>query len=111
MKTHSAQRICVLGAGIVGLATAWTLAEQGHKVVVVDRQGPGEGTSQANGAQLSYAHVQPLANPSVWRQLPRLLTPPLLQAQGLACLPAKATPAATADPLPLSAVASARKRR
>lgn len=74
MKTHSAQRICVLGAGIVGLATAWTLAEQGHQVVVVDRQGPGEGTSQANGAQLSYAHVQPLANPSVWRQLPRLLT-------------------------------------
>lgn len=74
MQHFSAQRICVLGAGIVGLATAWTLAEQGHQVMVVDRQGPGEGTSRANGAQLSYAHVQPLANPAVWRQLPRLLT-------------------------------------
>lgn len=74
MNSPSAQRICVLGAGIVGLATAWTLAEQGHQVVVVDRQGPGEGTSRANGAQLSYAHVQPLANPAVWRQLPSLLT-------------------------------------
>lgn len=74
MKTTSPQRICVLGAGVVGLATAWTLANQGHEVTVLDRHGPGEGTTRANGAQLSYAHVQPLANPSVWAQLPKLLT-------------------------------------
>jgi D-amino-acid dehydrogenase len=74
MTTHSHQRICVLGAGIVGLTTAWTLANLGHSVTVIDRDGPGEGTTRANGAQLSYAHVQPLANPSVWKQLPSLLT-------------------------------------
>lgn len=65
--------VCVLGAGIVGLATAWELQRQGHRVTVVDRDGPGMGTSQANGAQLSYSYVQPLADPGIWAQLPKLL--------------------------------------
>ena len=73
MHPSKPHKICVVGAGIVGLATAWVLADQGHHVTVLDRAGPGEGTTRANGAQLSYAHVQPLANPSVWQQLPRLL--------------------------------------
>jgi D-amino-acid dehydrogenase len=66
-------RICVLGAGIVGLATAWELQREGHQVTVIDRQQAGAGASGANGAQLSYAYVQPLADPGIWRQLPRLL--------------------------------------
>lgn len=65
--------VCVLGAGIVGLATAWELAQVGMTVTVVDRAAPGQGTSGANGAQLSYAYVQPLADPSLWLQLPSLL--------------------------------------
>ncbi|MES2183688.1 MAG: D-amino acid dehydrogenase [Pseudomonadota bacterium] len=65
--------VCVVGAGIVGLATAYTLERAGHQVTVVDRGPPGEGASGGNGAQLSYAYVQPLAEPSVWAQLPRLL--------------------------------------
>ena len=36
----------------------------------------GQGTSGANGAQLSYAYVQPLADPSLWLQLPKLLLSP-----------------------------------
>lgn len=66
----------VLGAGIVGLATAWQLSRQGFEVSVVDRAAPGAGASGGNGAQLSYSYVQPLADPSIWQQLPRLLFSP-----------------------------------
>lgn len=65
--------VCILGAGITGLATAWQLHREGFEVTVIDRAGAGAGASAANGAQLSYAYVQPLADPSIWRQLPQLL--------------------------------------
>ncbi len=65
--------VCVLGAGIVGLATAYELNRQGMQVTVVDRASPGAGASGGNGAQLSYSYVQPLADPAIWRQLPKLL--------------------------------------
>ena len=68
--------VCVLGAGIVGLATAWQLERQGHQVTVIDRAAPGAGASGGNGAQLSYSYVQPLADPSIWKQLPKLLFSP-----------------------------------
>lgn len=58
-------RIVVLGAGLIGVATAWFLAEDGHEVVVVDRQpGPAEETSRANGGQISTSHAEPWANPA-----------------------------------------------
>ena len=68
--------VCVLGAGIVGLATAWQLNRQGFQVSVIDRAAPGAGASGGNGAQLSYSYVQPLADPSIWKQLPQLLLSP-----------------------------------
>lgn len=68
--------VAVLGAGIVGLATAYQLRRAGHEVTVVDRASPGGGASGGNGAQLSYAYVQPLADPGLWRQLPKLLLSP-----------------------------------
>src|SRR5450830_10033 len=68
--------ICVLGAGIAGLATAWQLSQQGHTVSVIDRDQPGHGASGGNGAQLSYSYVAPLADPSIWKQLPKLLLSP-----------------------------------
>lgn len=59
--------ICVLGAGVIGVTTAYRLLQDGHQVSLIDaRQQPGEGTSQGNGAQLSYSYVAPLADPSVW---------------------------------------------
>ncbi|AEQ50856.1 D-amino acid dehydrogenase small subunit [Pelagibacterium halotolerans B2] len=67
-------KIIIIGAGIVGLATARCLVNDGHDVTVIDRNaGPGLSSSYANGAQLSYSYVAPLADPSVWRQLPGLL--------------------------------------
>lgn len=59
--------ICVLGAGVIGVTTAWRLLQDGHQVTLVDgRDQPGAGTSLGNGAQLSYSYVAPLADPSVW---------------------------------------------
>ena len=64
-------RIVVIGAGITGLAAAWYLSEDGHEVTVIDRNaGPGEETSFANGAQLSYSYVAPLAGPGVLPKIP-----------------------------------------
>ena len=69
-------RVCVLGAGIVGLATAYALNRAGHDVTVIDRAQPGSGASGGNGSQLSYSYVQPLADPGIWAQLPKLLLSP-----------------------------------
>ncbi|HQQ71593.1 MAG TPA: FAD-dependent oxidoreductase, partial [Alicycliphilus sp.] len=57
--------VCVMGAGIVGLATAYELQRRGFQVTVVDQAHPGAGTSGGNGAQLSYSYVQPLADPGI----------------------------------------------
>ncbi|MFN4148349.1 MAG: D-amino acid dehydrogenase [Rhodocyclaceae bacterium] len=58
-------RIVVLGAGLIGTASAWFLAEDGHEVVVVDRRpGPAMETSFANGGQISVSHAEPWANPT-----------------------------------------------
>ncbi|MDA8444045.1 D-amino acid dehydrogenase [Paracidovorax valerianellae] len=64
---------CVMGAGIVGLATAYELQRQGMRVTVIDQGPVGGGASGGNGAQLSYSYVQPLADPGLWAQLPKLL--------------------------------------
>lgn len=63
--------ILVLGAGVVGVATAYALARAGHAVTVVDRQpGPALETSFANGGQISANHVTPWATPATpWKAL------------------------------------------
>lgn len=67
------QDVIVIGAGVVGMATALTLIDRGHRVTVIDgAEGPGLKTSYANGAQLSYAYTDALASPSTLVQLPRL---------------------------------------
>ena len=59
-------KVLVLGAGVVGTATAYFLAEDGHEVTVLDRQpAPGLETSFANGAQISACHAKPWAAPHV----------------------------------------------
>lgn len=64
-------KILVLGAGVVGTASAWYLAKAGHQVTVVDRQPvAGNETSFANGGQISVSHAEPWANPHV---LPHIL--------------------------------------
>jgi len=56
-------KVIVLGAGIIGISTAWYLLEEGHEVVVVDRQPDAAlETSFANGAQISVSFCEPWAN-------------------------------------------------
>jgi D-amino-acid dehydrogenase len=57
-------KVLVLGAGVVGVTSAWYLAKAGHEVTVVDRQpAAGMETSFANGGQVSVSHAEPWANP------------------------------------------------
>lgn len=58
-------RVVVLGAGIIGISTAWYLLEHGHEVTVVDRQPDAAlETSFANGAQISVSFCEPWAHPA-----------------------------------------------
>jgi len=64
-------RVCVIGAGVVGVTSAYFLARQGHDVVLVDsRARPATVASYANGGQLSYSYVAPLAGPGVLPSVP-----------------------------------------
>lgn len=66
--------VCVLGGGVIGVTTAYYLARDGHRVTVLDRrEGVGLEASFANGGQLSYSYVAPLAQPSILPNLPSLL--------------------------------------
>ena len=56
-------KVVVLGAGIIGVSTAWHLLERGHEVTVVDRQPDAAlETSFANAAQISVSYCEPWAN-------------------------------------------------
>lgn len=56
--------VIVLGAGLLGVTTAYHLRQLGHDVTVIDRQAtPGAETSFANGGQISVSHAEPWANP------------------------------------------------
>lgn len=64
-------KVVVLGAGIIGVTSAWALLADGHDVTLIDRQPMVAGeTSRANGGQISPSHADPWAAPgSLWRAL------------------------------------------
>ncbi len=63
-------KICILGAGALGVLSAYELAKNGHDVTVIERAGePARECSYANGGQLSYSHAEPWANPGVFLKL------------------------------------------
>jgi D-amino-acid dehydrogenase len=99
-------KIAVLGAGVIGVTSAWYLARAGHEVTVIERQDAAAmETSFANGGQISTSHAEPWANPGTPRQILkwlgredsplrfRLRADPHQWAWGLAflreCLPAR----------------------
>ncbi len=69
--------VAVIGAGIVGVATALRLNREGWQVTLLDKGGPGEGTSFGNASVIAPDAVVPVASPGLLRELPRLLTDPL----------------------------------
>jgi D-amino-acid dehydrogenase len=67
-------RVVVLGAGVVGVTTAYYLSQLGCEVTVVDRAGePGDGASFGNAGQLSYSFTDALAKPAFIAHLPSML--------------------------------------
>ncbi len=59
-------RIAVLGSGVIGVTSAWYLADAGHEVIVIDRQaGPALETSFANAGEISPGYASPWAAPGV----------------------------------------------
>ncbi len=59
-------KVLVLGAGVVGVSTAYYLAQQGHQVTVLEREdGVAEETSFANAGQLSFGYSSPWAAPGI----------------------------------------------
>ncbi len=58
--------VLIVGAGVVGVTTAWSLARRGHRVTVVERlDGAAMETSRANAGQRSYGYVYPWAAPDM----------------------------------------------
>ncbi|MCC2110585.1 MAG: FAD-binding oxidoreductase [Hyphomicrobiales bacterium] len=68
--------IAVVGAGIVGVSAALWLQRDGHDVVLVDRAGPGEGTSYGNGGVLASCSVVPVTVPSLIFNAPKMILDP-----------------------------------
>ncbi|KAA2214985.1 D-amino acid dehydrogenase [Teichococcus oryzae] len=59
-------KVLILGAGVVGVTSAYYLARAGHEVEVVDRQnGAGLETSFANAGQVSFGYSSPWAGPGI----------------------------------------------
>ena len=59
-------RVVILGAGVIGVTSAWYLAEAGHEVTVIDRQqGPALETSFANAGEISPGYASPWAAPGI----------------------------------------------
>jgi len=69
--------VCVVGAGIVGLATALSLQQSNRKVILIDRLQPGTGTSAGNAGIISTGSVFPEAMPGIWKEIPGMLLRPM----------------------------------
>lgn len=71
------QTIAVIGAGIVGVNCALALQRLGYDVTLIDKQAIGEGCSKGNAGHFATEQVFPLAEPSLLKQLPKMLLDPL----------------------------------
>ena len=65
--------IAVIGAGVVGVSTAYMLARRGYRVTLIDAaDAPGTVASAGNAAQLSWAYGDAMASPALMRHLPTI---------------------------------------
>jgi D-amino-acid dehydrogenase len=62
------QHVAVIGAGMLGLCTAWFLQQQGLQVTVLERAGVGAGASAGNAGWITPALVSPLPDPAILRE-------------------------------------------
>ncbi len=65
----------VIGAGVIGVCTAYALAKRGWQVSLLDQaEAPAAGASHANGAQLSYGYADALGSPATLAAFPKFLS-------------------------------------
>jgi D-amino-acid dehydrogenase len=76
---HPTRHVVVIGAGIIGVASALELLRDGHRVTLLDQGPPGgpQAASYGNGGWLSPMSVIPPATPGLWRKVPGFLADPL----------------------------------
>ena len=67
------KKIAVIGAGIIGLSTAYYLQKEDCQITLIDRQDPGTGTSRGHANMIANYGVPGINQPQIWRQLPRYL--------------------------------------
>ena len=71
------RRVAVIGAGVVGVATALYLQRDGRQVTLIDPRGPGEGTSRGNASVFAVESCVPVATPGIVWKVPGMLMDPL----------------------------------
>lgn len=70
-------KVAIVGAGIVGVAIAHALLDEGHEVLLIDREGPAFGPSRGNAGWIAHTDILPIASPKILRQVPKFLADPL----------------------------------
>jgi D-amino-acid dehydrogenase len=86
--THDVE-IAIVGAGVIGLAIALQLLDNGHEVILIDPNEPGSGASFGNAATIAGYGCVPVGGPHVLGSLPRLL----FDSESPLSLPPSALPA------------------
>ncbi len=74
--SDASKTVAVIGAGIVGVSTAIWLQRDGHRVILIDREGPAAGTSHGNGGVLASCSITPVTMPGLLRKAPGMLFSP-----------------------------------
>lgn len=69
--------VAIIGAGIIGVSTAFKLQEAGRTALLIDRKGIAEETSRGNAGAFAFSDVIPMATSGVLGKLPRWLSDPL----------------------------------
>ena len=72
-----AKTVAVIGAGIVGVATAVWLQRDGFDVVLIDKAGPAEGTSYGNAGVLASCSIVPVTVPGLMMKAPGMVFDPM----------------------------------
>ncbi len=76
-RGHARADVLVIGAGIVGVAIALRLQQEGRQVLLIDREGIAAQASRGNAGALAFSDILPLASPGILRKAPRWLLDPL----------------------------------
>lgn len=67
------ETVTIVGAGLVGICTALSLAERNFKVRIIDKNAPAQGASYGNAGIISPWSILPQAVPGIWKNIPGLM--------------------------------------